>query len=291
MKRLFTSEEWQRIINEYVKAGCCANITFRVLRSGRFPPFECLSRKALHDYLRTREGDNHLRCRQAAHEEQIQADLKAMAEREERTLHEMNLYELWEELTKVQMRRGILGDQESTRLAIQLLHVGPRVHKPPQESPSGDEFQRKWREQWRRNHKDDYIPPLVVPPLPPLKAPPAAVGQASCLSTPSSPAVPLTPPPIQNPKSEIQNPVAPPPIQDPQPEIHNPAIYPSRLVPPAVQRPTPPPQPQAPTPVPIVSPANPSAGNAPGQSKIQNPKSKIQQPPVWRYPKRGPCAH
>ncbi|MGD0092772.1 MAG: hypothetical protein ABSE73_22905 [Planctomycetota bacterium] len=168
-EKQLTSEEWQRIINEHIKGGCCFPVTIRRLRSGRFPPFAHVSTTEISDYLKTPKGEAYFLAREAAYEEQIRADVKAMLDKEEETLHKMSVYELWEELAKTQMRRGIAGDQEATRFAIQLLRVGPRIQKPAPEGPREfEDRQQKMRERWARNHKDDYDPPFKVPPLPPV---------------------------------------------------------------------------------------------------------------------------
>ncbi|MGD0093144.1 MAG: hypothetical protein ABSE73_24795 [Planctomycetota bacterium] len=158
MKEQFTSEEWQRIIYEHVKGGCCYRATICKLRNGCFPQFECVSTKEISDYLETPEGEAYFEACEAVHEEQIQAGVKDRAAREAEALHRMSVHELWEELTKRQLRRGIAGDQEATRFAIQLLRVGPRLRRPPEGQPADATAPQELRERRQPVHKDDDPP-------------------------------------------------------------------------------------------------------------------------------------
>jgi len=147
MKSQLTTAEWQRVIYEHVKAGCCFLATIRKLRGGSFPQFERVTTKELGGYLETPEGEAYFEACDAAHEEQLQAGVMDQAAREAEALRKLSVHELWEEFTKMQLRRGIAGDQQATRFAIQLLRVGPRLRRPPEGPPApGTRSGGEWRQ-------------------------------------------------------------------------------------------------------------------------------------------------
>ena len=115
MDRKYSDQEWQQILAEHVKHGCDTTVTLRVLRCGRFPKLQNLSRKGLDDYLMSNEGAQRLQTVLAAHEAQVQANLDAMAARRNQALEDMSLYELWEELTKDTLKRALGGDREAAQ--------------------------------------------------------------------------------------------------------------------------------------------------------------------------------
>ena len=227
MVEKYSHEDWQRILAEHVKGGCCTAVTLRVLRGGRFPRFMRITRKDLEDYLKTDEGDENLQCLLSAYEERIQASFEALARKEEETRESMSLYELWEALTKKELQRALAGDRESARMAIQLLRVRPYPPKPACKDRDAE-----------RHHRA--VSPQALAQLQALKRERenTFVAQASSLQRnpedcATSPLAAQASPPAGQPAKPAQ----PAPAPSREPTQVTGAVKPSRFLPPVDHRP------------------------------------------------------
>ena len=126
MKSKYNAAQWDTIIALHVQNGCSISATLRAAKA-KHPDLAYLYKATVRSYLKSQKGAQHLQSALKAHQEKIQAAMDARSAEVKQRIASMSIRQMWAAITRDALARGMAGDINALRLAIELLRVGPCV--------------------------------------------------------------------------------------------------------------------------------------------------------------------